>query len=136
MRNILRVLTGAKQANRKEKSEIYYAFSRISLDGRGDGRYLPPPMTRIEQFRKLHSVKPLALARASGLSPRMVELIRKGNNTTIESAKALAIGFTKLLRRRVDVGEIFDLSFTLPSPEIAIRRIAMTADAKNGKRAQ
>lgn len=66
--------------------------------------------TKLERFRKQHGVAPKLLSVASGLSPKTVELIRKGHNTTLESAKALALAFSKLLGRDVQVVDLFDLS--------------------------
>lgn len=67
-------------------------------------------MTKLERFRKQNDVTPKSLVTASGLSPKTVELVRKGSNTTLESAKALASGFSALLGREVRVEELFDLS--------------------------
>ncbi len=66
--------------------------------------------TKIEQFRKRHGLKPADLAKASGLSAEMIYLIRKGHNTTLETAKKLAAGASALLGREVSLEELFDLS--------------------------
>lgn len=66
--------------------------------------------TKLERFRRDNRLTPKQLREASGLSERTVQLIRKGNNTTIESARALAAGITSLVGREVTVEELFDLS--------------------------
>lgn len=67
-------------------------------------------MTKLEQFRVENGIQVADLVAASGLSRKSVELIRKGSNTTIDSAKAIASGLSKLLKRDVAVEEVFDLS--------------------------
>src|SRR5579859_5390995 len=47
-------------------------------------------MTKLERFLKENRIRPVDLYRAAeGVAPKTIDLIRKGRNTTLDSAKAV-----------------------------------------------
>jgi len=74
------------------------------------------PLTPLDAFCRKHDITTPRLADAAHLSRQHTCRIRAGKvrSVTIDTAKLLAKGASRILRRKVVVGELFDLDFFCP----------------------
>ena len=67
-------------------------------------------LTRLESFILANGIKPLALARESGVSRQQLLRIRSGNaNVRLKTALRIRDACGRLLSRRVNFSELFDV---------------------------
>ena len=74
----------------------------------------PPlrPLTPLDLFCRKHDISTPQLAAVSNLSRQHLNRMRQGKaDTTIRTAKDLAKGASIIVRRKVAVGELFDLDY-------------------------
>jgi len=68
----------------------------------------------LDIFCRRHGIANPELAAVANVSRQQVNHIRRGRgDTTLNTAKMLAKGASIILRRKVAVGELFDLDYTV-----------------------
>jgi len=82
-------------------------------EGRPAARRRRLPLTTLDAFCKRHRITTTRLAAAAVVNRQHAGRIRAGRvpHVTIDTAKLLAKGASRILRRKVAVGELFDLDF-------------------------
>ena len=72
------------------------------------------PRTKLDAFCRRHGITTPQLAAAARVSRQQANHIRKGRgDTTLNTAKMLAKGASLIIRRKVAVGELFDLDYSV-----------------------
>lgn len=76
------------------------------------------PLTLLDAFCRNYGITTPELADASRLSRQHTGRVRAGKvpYVTIDTAKQLALGASRLVRRKVGVGELFDLEIDYRAP--------------------
>lgn len=68
----------------------------------------------LDIFCRRHNISTPELATVSNISRQQVNRVRRGKaDTTLGTAKMLARGASVILRRKVALGELFDLDYTV-----------------------
>jgi len=75
-----------------------------------------PAMTMLDAFCLAHGISTSALAYAADCSRQVAARLRYGESEMcIEMGKRIARGASRIVGRKVPVGELFDLDFDFPA---------------------
>jgi hypothetical protein len=76
------------------------------------------PLSPLDAFCRRYAITTPQLARAASVTRQHTSRIRAGKvpNLTISTAKLLALGASRIVRRKVAVGELFDLEIGYRPP--------------------
>jgi len=82
------------------------------------------PLSMLDAFCRRYGITTPQLARAAKVTRQHTSRIRAGKvpNLTISTAKLLALGASRIVRRKVPLGELFDLEIGYPPPARAQRK--------------
>ena len=82
------------------------------------------PLSPLDAFCRRHGITTPQLAGAANVTRQHTSRIRAGKvpNLTIATAKLLALGASRIVRRKVAVGELFDLEVDYRPPARAQRK--------------